>query len=141
MVEKTNISVEVIINLSIEKVWEFWTSPEFIVKWNYASDDWHTPLAENDLRVGGKFMSRMQARDGSMGFDFEGIYTSVKKHELIEYVLADDRKVRIEFSNLGNETKVVERFDAEDINSAELQRSGWQNILNNFKTFAEQNKN
>jgi uncharacterized protein YndB with AHSA1/START domain len=132
-----SISVQVTISAPVEIVWEYWTSPEHIIKWNNASDDWHTPRAENDLRAGGKFLSRMEAKDGSAGFDFEGIYGLVKTHELIEYFLADGRKVRIDFTGIGNKTVVVETFDAESTHTIMQQRSGWQAILNNFKRFTE----
>lgn len=138
--EKTMLTVQAIVPAPVDRVWKFWTSPEDIIKWNNASDDWHTPRAENDLRVGGKFSSRMEARDGSMGFDFEGIYETVKINEQIEYVIGDSRKVRIDFSAIGDETKVVETFEAENTHSIELQQSGWQAILDNFKKYVEENK-
>ena len=138
--EKTVISVHVKIHLPVGRVWKFWTTPEDIVKWNNASEDWHTTRAETDLRKGGKFLSRMEAKDGSMGFDFEGIYETVKPNKVIEYSLGDGRKVRIDFTGKVNETEVVESFDAENVNSVELQRNGWQNILENFKKYAEANK-
>jgi len=138
--EKTVISVQVKIHLPVGIVWKFWTTPEDIVKWNNASEDWHTTRAETDLRKGGKFLSRMEAKDGSMGFDFEGIYETVKPNKVIEYSLGDGRKVRIDFTGKVNETEVVESFDAENVNSVELQRNGWQNILENFKKYAEANK-
>ena len=137
--EKTTITVEATINAPVEKVWKFWTTPEHITKWNNASDDWHTPYAENDLRVGGKFLSRMEAKDGSMGFDFEGVYETVKTNELIEYGLADNRKIKVAFINNGSQTKVVESFDAENENPVEMQRGGWQAILDNFKKYTESN--
>jgi uncharacterized protein YndB with AHSA1/START domain len=137
--EKTLITVEAVINAPAEKVWKFWTMPEHIVRWNNASDDWHTTRAENDLRAGGKFLSRMEARDGSMGFDFEGIYENVDQNKLIEYGLADGRKVKISFLPDGERTTVSETFDAEIINSPELQKAGWQAILNNFKKYTEAN--
>lgn len=137
--EKITITVESIIHAPVEKVWAFWTEPEHITKWNNASDDWHTPFAENDLRTGGKFLSRMEARDGSFGFDFTGIYDEVKTNELIVYTLEDKRKVTIRFTAAGNSTKVSETFEAETENSIDLQKSGWQNILNNFKQYAEAN--
>ena len=136
---KTNITVENTVNASVEKVWQYWTTPEHITKWNNASDDWHTPRAENDLRVGGKFLSRMEAKDGSFGFDFGGIYDEVKTNEVIAYTIGDGRKVKINFTNQGNETKVVETFEAENENSIELQRGGWQNILDSFKKYTEAN--
>lgn len=137
--EKTSITVETIVQAPVEKVWECWTKPEHITGWNNASDDWHTPRAENDLRVGGKFLSRMEARDGSMGFDFGGVYDEVKPNERIAYTLDDDRKVKIVFTGNDNETTVTETFEAEKENSVELQRGGWQAILDNFKKYTESN--
>ncbi|MBK7123726.1 MAG: SRPBCC family protein [Chitinophagaceae bacterium] len=137
--EKTSITVETIVQAPVEKVWECWTKPEHITGWNNASDDWHTPRAENDLRVGGKFLSRMEARDGSMGFDFGGVYDEVKPNERIAYTLDDDRKVKIVFTGNDNETTVTETFEAEKENSVELQRGGWQSILDNFKKYTESN--
>lgn len=134
---KTTITVEVTINVPIEKVWELWTLPEHITKWNNASDDWHTPFAENDLRVGGKFLSRMEAKDGTFGFDFDGVYDDIIINERIRYKLSDGRKVNIIFNYDGNAVKVVETFEAESTNSEDLQRTGWQAILNNFKKYAE----
>ena len=136
-IKKTLITVETTVNAPVEKVWKTWTSSEHITKWNNASDDWHTPRAENDLKIGGVFTSRMEAKDGSMGFDFGGIYTDVKTNELIAYTLGDDRKVSITFSSSGNTTKIVESFEAESTNSIELQKNGWQAILNNFKKYTE----
>jgi len=138
--ETTNtktITVETTVNAPVEKVWELWTKPEHITKWNNASDDWHTPQATNDLRVGGKFHSRMEAKDGSFGFDFSGTYNEVKPRELIEYTLEDGRKVTIHFTANGNETKMVETFDAEKTHPVEMQKEGWQSILNNFKKYVE----
>lgn len=134
---KTNITVKAVINAPAEVVWKCWTSPEDIVRWNNPSDDWHTTRAENDLREGGKFLARMEARDGGTGFDFEGVYQKVKTNELIKYVIVDGRKVRISFITNGNGTKVEESFETEDINSIEQQRSGWQAILDNFKKYTE----
>lgn len=134
---KTVITVEALINAPIEKVWESWTTPEHIVKWNHASEDWHTTRAENDLRTGGKFLSRMEAKDGSIGFDFGGIYDNVKTQKDIEYTMDDGRKVKVSFIAYGNNTKVVESFDAENTHSIEMQKTGWQNILDNFKNYTE----
>ena len=134
---KTVITVENIINAPVEKVWDYWTKPVHITKWNNASDDWHTSHAENDLRVGGHFVSRMEAKDGSMGFDFSGIYDAVRNKEYIEYTIADGRKVKIFFSAQGNSTKVVESFESENTNSIDLQQGGWQAILDNFKKYTE----
>ena len=137
---RTRISVESIINAPIYSVWEMWTSPEHIKKWNNASEDWHTPHAENDLRKGGKFLSRMEAKDGSFGFDFEGVYDEVKINQLIEYTMGDGRKVKIVFSDLGDETKIQETFEAEEEHSIDMQREGWQSIMNNFKQYVEKNR-
>lgn len=136
---KTTITVETTVKAPVEKVWKLWSSPEHITKWNSASDDWHTPRAENDLRVGGKFSARMEAKDGSFGFEFGGTYDDVKENELIEYTLGDGRKVVVHFTPNGNETNVVETFDAESTNSVDMQKGGWQAILNNFKKYVEAN--
>lgn len=135
--EKTVITVETNVNAPVEKVWEYWTKPEHITQWNNASDDWHTPRAENDLRAGGSFSARMEAKDGSFGFDFGGVYDAVTTNECIAYTLGDGRKVNITFMADGNTTKVVENFEAESMNSIELQQGGWQAILNNFKKYTE----
>lgn len=132
-----SIVVKTTINAPIEKVWEYWTLPEHITKWNSANEDWHTPRAENDLRVGGKFLSRMEARDGSMGFDFGGIYNRVNKHELIEYEIGDGRKVSVLFTKLATGTKITESFEPENENPIQMQHDGWQSILDNFKKYAE----
>ncbi len=138
--EKTTITIQARINAPVSKVWKCWTTPEDIVKWNNASDDWYTPFARNDLRIGGKFLSRMEARDGSSGFDFGGVYTDLQTNKLIEYKIDDGRQVIITFSESDNKTEVVETFEAETTNSIELQRTGWQSILNNFKKYAESDK-
>jgi uncharacterized protein YndB with AHSA1/START domain len=134
---KTVITVEATVNAPVEKVWECWGKPEHITKWCNASDDWHAPRAENDLRTGGKFSTRMEAKDGSFGFDFGGEYGEVKTNELIAYTMGDGRKVKVIFTNQGNTTKVVESFEAEDQNPVEMQQGGWQSILNNFKKYTE----
>jgi uncharacterized protein YndB with AHSA1/START domain len=135
----TKITVQSTINAPVEKVWKFWSAPEHITKWCAASDDWHAPKAENDLTVGGKFTTRMEAKDGSFGFEFGGVYDEVKTNELIEYTMGDGRKVEVHFTANGNETKVVETFDAESTNSIEMQQGGWQAILDNFKKYTESN--
>jgi uncharacterized protein YndB with AHSA1/START domain len=137
--EKTVITIRTSVGADVEKVWKFWTSPEHIVNWNNASDDWHTPKAQNDLRVGGKFLSRMEAIDGSAGFDFFGVYETVKTNQLIEYILGDCRKVKIAFTGNGNETSIIETFEAETEYTIEMQQTGWQAILDNFKRYAEAN--
>ncbi len=131
------ITVKCKVEAPIEVVWKLWTTPEHITKWNNASEDWHTPYSENDLRVGGKFKSTMAAKDGSMSFDFEGVYTEVKNHSFIEYQLGDDRKVDIYFISLEDGVEIIESFDPENQNSEEMQREGWQAILDNFKKYAE----
>jgi uncharacterized protein YndB with AHSA1/START domain len=137
---KTNnpvITVQTLVEAPIETVWARWTNPADIVKWNNASDDWHTTKAENDLKPGGKFLSRMEAKDGSFGFDFEGTYDKVINHQLIEYSIIGGRKVSITFTKEEGKTKVTESFEAENENSLELQRAGWQAILDNFKKYTE----
>ena len=134
---KTIITVEADIRASVEKVWDRYTNPQHIVKWNNASDDWHTPRAENDLRTGGRFLSRMEARDGSSGFDFTGVYTDVRPLKQINYTMDDDRKVEASFVSGGNETTLRISFEAEQTNPVEMQKEGWQSILNNFKKYVE----
>jgi uncharacterized protein YndB with AHSA1/START domain len=133
------ITVQNTINATIDKVWDFWTLPEHITKWSFASPEWHTPYADNDLREGGKFKSTMAAKDGSMSFDFGGEYTLVEKHKAIEYVLEDGRKVEISFTETPNGIEVIEKFDPETQNPEEMQRGGWQAIMDNFKSYVEQN--
>jgi len=135
---KSLITVQAIIDAPIEMVWKNWTTPTDIINWNSASEDWHTTKAENDLRIGGKFFSRMEAKGGSEGFDFVGVYDNVKTNELIEYTLGDDRKVKISFTSESGKTKVIETFEAENENSLELQFGGWQAILDNFKKYTEE---
>lgn len=135
--EKTTITVATTVNAPIEKVWQYWTAPQHITQWNNASNDWYTPKATNDLRKDGTFNYRMEAKDNSFGFDFEGRYTDVKTNELIEYVISDGRKVQILFEALNDETHITETFEAEEIHPAELQQDGWQAILNNFKRYTE----
>lgn len=131
------ITVQNTIQAPASKVWGCWTSPVHIVNWNNASDDWHTPHAENDLRVGGQFLYRMEARDGSASFDFAGTYDEVEQPRHIAYTLEDGRKVRVTFEEKDGTTKVSETFDAESTHSAEMQRDGWQAILDNFKKYVE----
>jgi len=135
--DKTLITVETVINAPINSVWKKWTNPDDIVKWNNASDDWHTTRAENDLKVGGKFLSRMEAKNGSMGFDFSGTYTTVKPNEIIEYTADDNRKVQVHFFDGDDKTTIIEVFEAENENPIEMQKLGWQSILNNFKKYTE----
>lgn len=134
-VEPITVSTEV--TAPIAKVWETWTSTEHITQWCSASDDWHVPKATNDLRLGGTFMTRMEAKDGSFGFDFGGVYTAVENHRHIAYEMADGRKVAINFERHGERTKITETFDPESQNPLEMQRGGWQAILDNFKKYTE----
>jgi uncharacterized protein YndB with AHSA1/START domain len=134
-----NITVESIINAPLAKVWELYTKPEHIVNWNNASEDWHTTKSENDLRAGGKFMSRMEAKDGSVGFDFGGIYDEVVENSLIKYTMGDGRKAAVTMTEEDGGTKVTVTFDLESENTPEKQRSGWQAILDNFKKYVEAN--
>ncbi len=135
--DNATIVVRAIINAPVKKVWKLWTDPEHIVKWNHASDDWHTPDAENDLREGGRFRTRMEARDGSQGFDFTGEYTRVVQHRYIDYTLDDERRVQVTFIPDRDETIVSETFEPETENVPELQQKGWQSILDNFKKYVE----
>lgn len=137
--KKNQITVETTVKVPVEKAWKVFTTPEDIIRWNNASDEWHTPKAENDFRIGGKFVYRMEAKDGSVGFDFWGVYDDITTNERIAYTLGDDRKVEILFTADGNETKLVETFEAENTFPLEVQRGGWQEILNNFKKHAESN--
>jgi uncharacterized protein YndB with AHSA1/START domain len=137
--DKQKINIEATINASLAKVWQYYTEPKHITQWNNASDDWHTTRAENDLRQGGKFLYRMEAKDGSFGFDFGGVYDEVKANELIGYTMDDGRKAKIVFASADDRTKIVIDFDAETENPIELQRDGWQAILDNFKKYVQTN--
>ena len=131
----TPITISAVIPADVNQVWECWNTPEHIVNWNFASDDWHCPRSENDLRVGGKFNATMAARDGSMSFDFEGVYDVVEPLTRIEYSLADERHIVVLFEEVDGGVKVTETFDAETENSIEMQRAGWQSILDNFAKY------
>jgi len=137
--QKTKITVETTVKVPVDKVWIYWNAPEHITKWCHASDDWHSPYADNDLKVNGTFKTTMAAKDGSFSFDFGGVYTTVQKYKLIEYTMDDGRMVSISFSGNDDETKITETFEAETMNSIEMQKNGWQAILNNFKTYTETN--
>src|SRR5688572_11404364 len=127
-----NITVETVVKAYLDSVWQAWSNPEDIKKWNAASDDWHTTKSAVDLREGGRFSSRMEAKDGSAGFDFEGIYTRVVPQKLIEYRMGDGRNVKVEFTPVADGVLVKETFEAESENEPEMQRQGWQAILNQF---------
>jgi uncharacterized protein YndB with AHSA1/START domain len=135
----TTITVETNINKDRETVWNLWNGPEHIKRWNHASDDWECPYAESDLKEGGKFFSTMAAKDGSQKFDFGGVYTKVDPPRLLAYEMGDGRKVSVIFEETAEGTHVTETFDMESQNSEELQRNGWQSILNNFKEYVENN--
>lgn len=132
------VTVEVLVNAPLEKAWKVWTEPEFITKWNFASDDWKCPTAKNDLRTGGRFSYLMKASDDSVGFDFSGEYTRVEQLKVIEYRIDDGRMVNIVFTEESDKTRVTETFEAENMHPVVLQRNGWQAILNNFKKLAEE---
>lgn len=138
MEQEKTITVQAIINAPIEKVWEYWTKPEHIVKWAFASDDWEAPSAQNDLRDGGAFNTVMAAKDKSTSFNFNGVYTSVKEHELIEYDIEGGRHVKTEFAPTPEGIRITQTFEPEHENPEEMQRSGWQAILDNFKKYVEQ---
>lgn len=133
------ITVETTVKAPVAKVWDYWNEPKHITHWYFASDDWHAPYAENDLWQNGRFKIRMSAKDESSGFDFEGVYNQIEKKKRIEYTIPDGRRVSVIFNDLGNETRVVESFEAENENPLELQKGGWQAILNNFKKYTEAN--
>ena len=131
------ITVETLVTAAVDDVWEAWNNPADIQQWNTAQEDWHTPRSTVDLREGGKFMSRMEARDGSVGFDFEGTYTRVVPKREIAYRMNDDREVEVQFIERGDGVLVNETFDPETENTPELQRQGWQAILDNFARYVE----
>lgn len=133
----TRITITTIVRKPVAQVWMIWTDPAHIMQWNAANDDWHCPKASNDLRTGGTFSSTMAARDGSFSFDFEGVYDDVQPHKRIAYTMADGRTCEILFTEKDGGTEVTESFDAETENPVEMQRSGWQAILDRFKAHAE----
>jgi len=135
--DNTKITVQITVSATIEKAWKCWTTPNDIMQWNHASDDWHTTNVVNDLKEGGKFQYRMEAKDGSFGFDFGGTYDTVSTNEIIEYTLDDNRKVSIRFSSNGHETTIIQTFEAETENTVELQQFGWQSIMNYYKKHTE----
>ncbi len=131
------ITVEAVVAANTKKVWEAYVEPKHITKWNFASDDWQCPSAKNDLKVGGKYAARMEAKDGSFGFDFEAIYDEVQDQKTLTYTMGDGRKATTKFEDLGGKTKVTTTFDAEKANPEQMQKDGWQAILNNFKKYVE----
>lgn len=133
----SKITVSAIINNNIDKVWECYVNPAHICNWNFASDDWQCPHVENDLKAGGKYVARMEAKDGSFGFDFEAVYDEIISNKMIAYTITDGRKAEVIFESIDGGTVVTINFDAENQNSRELQQEGWQAILNNFKKYSE----
>lgn len=133
----TKISVQTVIAADSEAVWDCYTNPKHIIKWNFATDDWCCPWAENDLKIGGTYKARMEAKDGSFGFDFEAKYTELNAGKSFVYVMADGRQVSTSFSSLDDKTEVKTVFDAETENPIDMQRDGWEAILNNFKSYVE----
>jgi len=131
------ITVSTNVQADLQKAWTCWTSPEHIVKWNFASDDWHCPRAANDLKPGGTFSATMASRDGKTSFDFSGVYSEVVPHKRLTYTLEDKRKVTITFEEKNGETTVTETFEPENENSVEMQRAGWQAILDNYRKHTE----
>jgi uncharacterized protein YndB with AHSA1/START domain len=131
------ITIEVLIDAPLASVWKQFISPEAVEQWNHASDDWHTPHAINDFQVGGSFNYRMEAKDGSFGFNLIGVYDQIEEHQSMVYFLEDGRSVNVSFEAIGDQTNVVEVFEPEIVNPIELQRQGWQQILTNFKLFVE----
>lgn len=135
--EVRKITVEVTVNKGLDFVWNSWTEPNHILNWNHASDDWHTVRVVNQLKVGGKFFYRMEAKDGSFGFDFESNYEVVNEKSELTYIMNDGRRATTIFQSKGIETKITTTFDPENENPIELQKAGWQAILDNFKIFSE----
>ena len=137
MKKQSTITVSVTVQAPVNKVWDYWNQPDHIMQWNNASNDWHTPRAENNLRINGTFNYRMEARDGSVGFDFRGVYDEIQPRQHIRYTIDDGRKVQVTFSGDDTTTDVTETFDAESTNSVDMQQAGWQAILDNFKKYTE----
>ncbi len=135
--QTNTITVEATISASVQKVWDCYTKPEHITKWNFAADSWTCPRASNELKAGGKYFARMEAKDGSVGFDFEAIYDEVVIGQKLSYTMGDGRKAAVSFEKSGSQTHVSVTFEAESTNSLELQKNGWQAILNNFKKYTE----
>lgn len=135
----TKIKISTTVNANIEKVWNYYNNSNHIVNWNFANNDWHCPYANNNLKVNGKLCTRMEAKDKSFGFDFEATYNEIITHHKIVYTMPDNRVVVILFSKNNHSTDITIEFDAETINALELQKNGWQAILNNFKTYVENN--
>ena len=137
--EKTAITIQTTVKAPVEKVWKYFSEPDHVTKWAQASDDWHAPYADNDLREGGQFKTTMAAKDGSFSFDFGGTYSEVIDRKRLAYQMSDERKVEVDFVPVEGGVKVMEKFDPEESNPIEMQRGGWQAILDNFKKYTEAN--
>jgi len=137
MVQVTRITVEATVNKPVSQVWKAWNTPSDIIQWNTADPSWHSPSSGNDLRVGGKFKHRMEAKDGSFGFDFEGVYDRVERYKEIAYTMPDGRRVTTSFVERNGKTDIATTFDAETENEPEFQKQGWQAILDNFVKYVE----
>jgi uncharacterized protein YndB with AHSA1/START domain len=133
------ITVSASVKADVKKTWDYYTNPEHITKWNFADPSWQCPSASNDMRVGGKYSARMEAKDGSFGFDFEATYDEVIEGEMFTYTMPNGRQATVVFTENGNLTDVIVTFDPEEQNSLEMQKNGWQAILNNFKKYTEEN--
>lgn len=137
--DTTKITIQAVVAADRQKVWNCYTQPEHITKWNFATDTWHCPAASNDMRVGGKYLARMEAKDGSFAFDFEAVYNEIVDGEKFTYTMPDNREIQVSFEKMDDKTRVTVTFDPENENPVELQRSGWQSILDNFRKYAEEN--
>lgn len=137
--DTTKITIQVVVAADRQKVWNCYTQPEHITKWNFATDTWHCPAASNDMRVGGKYLARMEAKDGSFAFDFEAVYNEIVDGEKFTYTMPDNREIQVSFEKMDDKTRVTVTFDPENVNPVDLQRDGWQSILDNFRRYAEGN--
>ncbi|MFN5236614.1 MAG: SRPBCC family protein [Bacteroidota bacterium] len=137
--DTTKITIQAVVAADRQKVWNCYTQPEHITKWNFATDTWHCPAASNDMRVGGKYLARMEAKDGSFAFDFEAVYNEIVDGEKFTYTMPDNREIQVSFEQTDDKTRVTVTFDPENENPVDLQRSGWQSILDNFRKYAEGN--
>jgi uncharacterized protein YndB with AHSA1/START domain len=137
--DTTKITIQAVVAADRQKVWNCYTQPEHITKWNFATDTWHCPAASNDMRVGGKYLARMEAKDGSFAFDFEAVYNEIVDGEKFTYTMPDNREIQVSFEKMDDKTRVTVTFDPENENPVDLQRSGWQSILDNFRRYAEGN--
>ena len=137
--DTTKITIQAVVAADRQKVWNCYTQPEHITKWNFATDTWHCPAASNDMRVGGKYLARMEAKDGSFAFDFEAVYNEIVDGEKFTYTMPDNREIQVSFEQTDDKTRVTVTFDPENENPVDLQRSWWQSILDNFRKYAEEN--